>query len=54
MHEKTWDGIYTHIKTINTLGEGRDWKEFQKRVKRYDPIRKQNIVDFIPEYEGWL
>jgi len=54
IEEKTWEGIYNHIKTVDPIGHGSDWEEFKKRVKLYDPIRKQNIVDVIPEYEGWL
>ena len=54
MHEKTWDGILTHLKTNDLGSPGRDWEEFKTRVRTYDPVRKQRIVDIIPEYEGWL
>jgi hypothetical protein len=54
IQEKTWAGVYNHIKTVDPMEQGSDWQEFKKRIKIYDPIRKQNIVDVIPEYDGWL
>lgn len=54
MHEKTWIGIYNHIKTHDPGDTHNNWQTFREKVRTYDPIRKQRITDFIPEYEGWI
>mgnify|MGYP001324729628 FL=1 len=54
MHEKTWEGMYNHISTVDSGTEFNDWKQFCTEVAKYDKVRGQKIIDFIPEYEGWL
>lgn len=51
IHEKTWTGILNHIKSD---GPADQWNTFKRNVKTYDNIRGQNIIDIIPQYNGYL
>ena len=47
MHEKTWTGIYNHIKTHIRETHTTIGKHLEKR-NPHTIIRKQSITDFIP------